>query len=108
MNEKDEKATQGSKTNSILDEASAKAYLYVTQAAAIAIQDAVENLRNINSITSTILGVAMAQVLDNPAESNRYQPVLDMANKIAEDAARNFHTVTNNASEAVRNFPGGR
>ena len=54
------------------DEGTIKAFQSVAQSTALAVQDAVDNLRNVNTISSTAIGVAMAQMLAVPAEAGQY------------------------------------
>lgn len=45
-----------------------KAYESVAQSAALAIQDATDHLRNINTISATALAIALAQSLNQTSE----------------------------------------
>lgn len=91
----------------IMEEGAGKAYQSVAQSSALAIQDAVDNLRNINTIAATVLGVAMAQALENPPAAMQFQPVIKMAEDMATAAAANFANIGKNASDILKNFPSG-
>lgn len=63
------------------EEGAMKAYQSVAQSTALAIQDSVDNLRNINTISTTALGVAVAQMLADPLTAELYQPIVTTAEK---------------------------
>jgi enolase len=88
-------------------EGAGKAYQSVAQSTALAIQDATDNLRNINTICATAIGVAMAQALADPAQASLYQPIITMAEDLAKQAAANFLTIGENASTVLEDYPTG-
>lgn len=80
-----------------------KAYQAVAQSAAIAIQDAANNLRNISTVSTTAIGVALAQYI---ATGESHHPeVVKQANDAVEAAAKTFKTIGENAAWIARNFP---
>jgi len=81
------------------------AYRAVAQSAAIAIQDAVENLRNINTVAATIIGAASAQAIEDPAAADQMQKVIEMAQKITDDAIENLRKVGTISNEVLQAFP---
>lgn len=81
------------------------AYQAVAQSAAIAIQDATENLRNMSSIGSTAIGVAMAQYL--ATGKSEYKDAIESAQKIVSQATKDFSDVGQSASLIVNSFPTG-
>lgn len=83
-----------------------KAYQSVSQSSAIAIQDATDNLRNINTMATTAMGVAMAQMLAT-GDVAKYSPIIAAANSMVADGAQNFKTVGSNAGDLLNNFPSG-
>ncbi len=87
------------------DEGTMKAYQSVAQSTALAVQDAVDNLRNINTISSTAIGVAMAQMLAVPANAGEYTTIVTTAQGIATAAAANFLLVGQNAASVLSGFP---
>lgn len=89
-------------------EGAMKAYQSVAQSAALAVQDAVDNLRNINTISATAQGVAMAQMLANPATASIYEPIVTNAQQMATAAAANFLTIGQNAATVLNGFPTGQ
>jgi len=89
----------------IVEEGAGKAYQSVAQSTALAIQDATDNLRNINTIVATVLGVAMAQALENPTMAEQYAPVISMAENLSTQAAANFLTIGENASTVLKDYP---
>lgn len=91
----------------IMEEGAGKAYQSVAQSTALAIQDATDNLRNINTIVATVLGVAMAQALENPTMATQYQPVITMAESLSTQAAANFLTIGQNAATVLEGYPSG-
>lgn len=91
----------------ITTEGAGKAYQSVAQSTAIAIQDATDNLRNINTIGATVLGVAMAKALEDPATAEQYQPIITMAESMVASAAGNFLTIGQNAAQVLEGYPSG-
>ena len=81
------------------------AYHAVTQSTVIAIQDAVENLRNINTVAATMIGAASAQAIEDPACVDQMQKVIEMAQKITEDAIENLRKVGIVSNEMLQAFP---
>lgn len=79
-----------------------KAQQAVAQTAAIAVQDAADNLRNISTVTSTAIGVALAQLLATGDE--KYVTVIDEAEKALESAVENFATVGEKAAKVLEGF----
>lgn len=83
-----------------------KAYQSVSQSAAIAIQDATDQLRNFNTLGSTAIGVALAQMLAT-GNVDKYAPVIAQATTVMQDSAANFKTIGSNAGEVLSSFPVG-
>jgi len=83
-----------------------KAYQSVSQSSAIAIQDATDNLRNINTMATTAMGVALAQMLAT-GNAAQYSAVIDQANKMIAASTVNFTAVGTGASNLVSDFPTG-
>jgi hypothetical protein len=81
------------------------AYRAVAQSTAIAIQDAVENLRNINTVAATMIGAASAQAIEEPASVDQMQKVIEMAQKITEDAIENLRKVGIVSNQMLQSFP---
>lgn len=80
-----------------------KAYQSISQTAAIAVQDATDNLRNVSTISATALAVAMAQLLSTG--DAHYVQAIDVAQKIVKSAAEDFKTIGSAAAEILRAFP---
>ncbi|WP_298769322.1 hypothetical protein [uncultured Shewanella sp.] len=83
-----------------------KAYQSVSQSSAIAIQDATDNLRNINTMATTAMGVAMAQMLAT-GEVKTYSGIIAEAQKIVADGTINFTAVGKGAGALLSDFPTG-
>lgn len=81
------------------------AYRSVAQSTAIAIQDAVENLRNINTVALTMIGAASAQSISDPTSVEQMQKVIEIAQKITEDAITNLSRIGAATNEVLLNFP---
>jgi hypothetical protein len=94
--------------DAVNDEATRKAYLFVAQSVAIAVQDAVDNLRNINAICNTVIGAAMAQGLEDPDGAPQFQPIISLAREISLEATSSFLNIGNNAAKILNNFPSGK
>lgn len=96
--------------NTIMLEGSGKAYQFVAQSTAIAIQDAVDNLRNINTIATTAIGVATAQMLANYENPNAIQnltKVIVEAQAVAAGAVANFTAIGTGAAAVLKSYPVG-
>jgi len=83
-----------------------KAYQSVAQSTAIAVQDAADYLRNVNTIGTTALGVAMAQLL--ATGEPQYAQAIEQALKMTSSAASNFQVIGSNASDVLKGFPSGQ
>ena len=83
--------------------AAGKAYQSVSQTAAIAVQDATDNLRNVSTISTTALAVAMSQLL--ATGDTHYVDAISVAQKIVKSAAEDFKTIGSAAAEILRGFP---
>ncbi len=80
------------------------AYQHVAQSAAIAIQDAVEYLRNIAAVSTATTGVAMGMLLaeQRPQCANA---ALEAAQTAMKNASALFAEVGANAANVLKNFP---
>jgi hypothetical protein len=103
-----ENVLENSVAPAITDEVIRKAYHFVALSSSIAIQDAVDNLRSVNTICTTIISTAMAQALENYESKERMQEIIVMAQNISENAAANCQKVSQNAAVLVRDFPMGQ
>lgn len=82
------------------------AYQKVTQAAAIAVQDAADFMRNLMTISATASGVAMTKMVENPEVNVAlYTPVIAQAEAIATFAATQFTAVGAAAATVATTFP---
>jgi len=82
-----------------------KAYQSVAQSTAISVQDAADMLRNMSTISSTAIGVAMSQMIANPSKASEYTEIITQANNIVNNAATNFKTIGDYAAQVLNNFP---
>ncbi len=82
-----------------------KAYQSVSQSASIVVQDATDNLRNIGTISTTALGVAMAQLL--ATGDHKYVDAIATAQGLMSKATCDFSKIGEAAATLVRNFPSG-
>lgn len=89
------------------DEVIQKAYQFVALSASISIQDAIDNLRGVNAICTTIIGTAMAQALEDPTATEQMQKIITMAQNIADNTAATCKRVNENATSLLSNFPRG-
>lgn len=83
-----------------------KAYQSVSQSSAIAVQDATDTLRNISTMSTTAMGVAISQMLAT-GDVSKYAPIIKHANEMVKDSAANFQTIGKNASSLLDSFPTG-
>lgn len=84
---------------------SGKAYQYIAAASAMAIQDATDNLRNLTTISTTAIGVAMAQMLETPGQAAEMQKVIETAQRLQNDAALHFKQVGENVASLLKQLP---
>ena len=92
----------------IMEEGAGKAYQSVAQSSAIAVQDAVDNLRNINTITTTAIGVAMAQMLATQNPGPPWTSIITNAMQISTESIANFQSIGAAAAQVLKGFPNGQ
>ena len=98
---------QATMTGEIITHSGAgKAYQAVSQTAAIAVQDAADQLRNMGTIGTTASGVAMAQLLAT-GDVPTYVKVSGEIQILMKNSAANFKTIGGNASDVLNGFPNG-
>ena len=98
---------QASLTGEVITHSGAgKAYQSVAQSAAITIQDATDQLRNMGVIGSTAAGVAVAQMLAT-GDVETYAPILEQINDLLVNSATNYSTVGEGAAKVLSGFPTG-
>ncbi len=82
------------------------AYQKVSQAAALAIQDAADFMRNLMTISATATGVAKTKMVEDPAVNiPLFTPVIETAEGIATFATTQFTAVGEAAAKVVTGFP---
>jgi hypothetical protein len=89
----------------VLTSGAGKAYQSVAQSSAIAVQDAADTLRNISTIATTAMGVAMAQLL--ATGDSKYADVLTQAQKMLTQATTDFGSIGQASATVLKNFPSG-
>jgi hypothetical protein len=89
--------------NGAIPGANGVAYQKVAQAAAYAVQDSTDYLRNIMSMASATTGVAMQQMLATK-EVDPYSKIIEAATKAVGDAQTTFSKVGTSASSVVKDF----
>lgn len=94
------------KPDVIMQSGAGKAYQSVAQSTALAVQDATDYLRNVNTIATTAMGVAMAQLLAGENTANA-TTILTQANTLTTEAAANYLTIGQNAASVLTGFPSG-
>ncbi len=85
--------------------AAAKAYQSVAQSGAIAIQDGVDNLRNLMTISTTAIGVAMAKFI--ATQDAFYLQVITEAQGLVTTGATQLTDIGTAASGVINGFPSG-
>ncbi|TDF41464.1 hypothetical protein EYS14_00980 [Alteromonadaceae bacterium M269] len=83
-----------------------KAYQSVSQTAAIAIQDAADQLRHMGTIGTTATGVAISQLLAT-GNVKECTEVLQQLQDMMTNSTSNFKTIGENASSILKEFPTG-
>jgi len=91
--------------NVVLTSGAGKAYQSVAQTAAIAVQDAADALRNVSTIATTAVGVAMAQYL--ATGEDKYAKVIDKAQQMMTGATADFTAIGTAAATVLNSFPTG-
>lgn len=84
------------------DTTTSKAKQSVAQSTAIAIQDAVDNLRNLNTISTTAIGVALSELL--ATGDPKYIDVIVQAQKVMSKGTENFAELGGKAAEIAKLF----
>jgi hypothetical protein len=93
-------ATMG--TQVLLASGGGRAYQVVAASAAIAIQDATDMLRNISTVSTTAIGVAMAQMLEGDFTA---QQTLEAAQEALNNATTNYAAICAAAATSLKGFP---
>jgi len=86
---------------------SGKAFQSVAQSTAIAVQDAADTLRNISTISTTAVGVAMAQILATGDPEGKYAKAITQAQGLVTVATTDFQNIGTAAADVLRGFPCG-
>ena len=81
------------------------AYQLVAESGALAIQDAVDHLRNITQVATAGLAVIMAKIAKTPIEAPLYAPAIEELQKMITDAATNLATVGTEVGKAMDSYP---
>ncbi|MBB1487722.1 hypothetical protein [Oceanospirillum sediminis] len=74
----------------------------VAQSTAIAVQDAADNLRNLNTLSTTTIGVALAKFLET--KDPTYVEVIKAAESVAKNGAEHFSDVGTKAAKILKDF----
>jgi len=89
----------------VLTSGAGKAYQSVAQSSAIAVQDATDTLRNISTIATTAMGVAMAQLL--ATGEPKYADAITTAQGMLSAATTEYANIGVAASTVLKQFPSG-
>lgn len=84
------------------ESATDKARQSIAQSTAIAVQDAADNLRNLNTISTTAIGVAMAELI--ATGDPKYITVIEQAQKVMEKGTANFAELGSKAADVAKGF----
>jgi len=83
-----------------------KAFQMVAQSAALAVQDATDNLRNVSTLSTTAIGVAISQLMSS-GDFKTWGPVILAAQEIVKQSATDFERIGQYAAQVVKGFPAG-
>lgn len=86
-------------------DAAGQAYQSVAQSVAIAVQDAADNLRNMSTLSTTAVGVAMAQFL--ATRDPTYAAAITKLQEMNMEAIGQFNAVGAAAAKVLKDFPSG-
>ena len=84
-------------------QAAAKSYQLVAQSAALAVQDATHQLRNLNTVSIAALGMGLANYLSS-GNKDELEGLTKEVKAINEGGINGFTAVGNNAREILRGF----
>lgn len=84
--------------------AAGRAYQSVAQSAAIAIQDGTDYLRNVGTISTTSIGVAMALLIAGDPKGNASK-IISTAQNAASAAVKQFGSISTAAIKVATDFP---
>ncbi|MEO5336062.1 MAG: hypothetical protein H7841_04065 [Magnetospirillum sp. WYHS-4] len=87
-------------------EGSAVAHQKVAQAAALAVQDGTDQLRNIMTIGMTTIGICMKLMVEQKT-TTPYSDIITQANTAMDAAQARFAAIGASAGTIVSNFPSG-
>ncbi|PQJ55648.1 hypothetical protein BTO01_22385 [Vibrio jasicida] len=71
----------------------------IAQSSAMALSDATDNLRNISSIGTTAIAVALSQFIETG--DSKYLDGIDKANAVVDNAISNFSEIGKKAKENI-------
>jgi|GEM_PF-1837081 len=75
----------------------------VAQSAAIAVSDATDMLRNVETVMTTAMGVAMAKWIETP-ENVFYEQIVNAATTAISNSAKNFEKIGTDAQSVLAKF----
>ncbi|WMW80932.1 hypothetical protein RF679_01300 [Undibacterium cyanobacteriorum] len=84
--------------------AQTQALQVLAHSSAVAIQDAVAHMRNMNTINATAVGSALAQMLAT-GDVQSYAQVIEQANAMQANSISHFKSIAEAASSLLRNLP---
>ncbi len=88
------------------DQALGLAVQSIAQSAAIAVSDATDMLRNVETVMTTAMGVAMAKWIETP-ENVFYEQIVNAASTAIKNSAENFKTIGTDAEAVLAEFKPG-
>ncbi|WP_175582057.1 hypothetical protein [Caulobacter sp. SSI4214] len=89
----------------VLTSGAGKAYQMVAQASALAIQDAVDSLRNAGALADAASAAALSQLMETGEP--RYAELLKVAEQLRSDAVAVFSKRADAAIALLKDFPAG-
>jgi hypothetical protein len=89
----------------VMTSGAGKAYQSVAQSTAIAVQDSADAMRNLSTIATTAIGVAMAQLL--ATKDPAYVTVITAAQQVITQANVEFGNVGTTAAAVIKGYPAG-
>jgi hypothetical protein len=89
----------------VMTSGAGKAYQSVAQSSAIAVQDSADAMRNLSTIATTAIGIAMAQLL--ATKDAQYVTVIAAAQQVMTQANVEFGQVGATAAAIVKGYPAG-
>ena len=90
------------------EEGAAMAYQKVSQAAAFALQDATDYMRNVMAMSMTTQGICMKLMVEHKEDAAEYSKIIGYAADAVTKAQTSFDAISKASNTVVSTFPSGK